>query len=336
MAPQVARGLGVAQTPGVAPVGKRFVIAAALLCLGVTQAVAARPAKQARGGTDYAPELATTRIKKKAKAPTRKALRPPARTAPARSLVRPGLRRVRADALARFASTASGGAVDIRMGAATRIHIAKRKISLRVELPGGAGGGATSLVLRGRLIGDGADGALAVAFTGADVRRTRGGIQLREAVTDVGAIRGTLRLEGDELAIDVSGLDGVADKSFGMPSSGARLTLRAVAGQGLAGAPRSGRSVTTLNMTSFALGDGVEALRWIVEVDEPGLGSRRYEVGGVLDLTTRSLHGMTVASVGGRRFDPRQLEPILERTVLNSLRGRGDDLRIVGGIRQAD
>jgi len=319
--------------PDVVPGGTTFLLAAALLCAPVTQAVAARPSKSARASTDYAPELAPrTKAKPKASRKKTQALRPP-RTAPARSLVRPGLRRVHAEGLARFASTTGEGAVDIRMGAATRIQIAKRKISLRVALPTGAGGGATELVLRGRLLGDAADGALAIAFTGADVRRTRGQIQLREAVNDVAAIRGTLRLEGNDLVVDVSGLDAVAGKSFGMPSSGTRLSLRAAAGQP---APSSTRSVTTLHMTTFDLGDGVEALRWIVEIAEPGYGSRRYEVGGVLDSRTRSLHGMTVASVGGRRFDARSLEPILERQVLSSLRGRGDDLRVVGGIRQAD
>jgi hypothetical protein len=293
-------------------------------------ALAARSGKA--GATDYAPELAPARAKATRK--KAKALRPPARTAPARPLIRPGLRRLHGDGLARFASTAEGGAVDIRMGAATRIHIAKRKISLRVQLPGGAGGGATELVLRGRLVGDGTAGDLAIAFTGADVRRTRGQIQLREAVGDLAAIRGTLRLEGDDMVVDISGLDGVAGKSFGVQSSGARLSLRAAAGERMVAS--GGRAVTTLNMTTFALGDGVEALRWVIEVDEPGYGSRRFEVGGVLDSRTRSLHGMTFTPIGARGTGARQFDAILERQVLSSLRGRGDDLRIVGGIRQAD
>lgn len=323
-------------TRRVAPGVERFVIAAALLCCAAPAAHAGKkaPAKTRRSA-DFAPELSPAKptvIKKKVK---RASLRPPRkRTAPSRPLVRPGLRRVRADGLARLVSSAGGGAVDIRIGAETRLQVAKRKISLRVKLPAGSGGTSSQLVLRGRLIGDGAEGSVGIAFTRAEVRRTRGGVQLREAVADVRAIRGTLRLDGEDVAVDLTGLDGALNQSFGMESSGARMTLRAAAGP--RAIVRTGRTATTLNMTAFDLGEGVEALRWIVEVEEPGMAARRYELGGVLDVRTRSLHGMTVAAVGGRRGDTRQLEPLFERQVLNSLRARGDDLRIVGGIRAAD
>lgn len=288
----------------------------------------AEPDKAAAGKPAAEPATTAAPAKKKPAAPI-------ARTAPARPLVRPGLRRVRADGLARVAATAAGGAVDIRMGAATTVHIAKRAISMRVRLPGGAGGESAELVLRGRLIGDGASGALAIAFTAADVRRTSGAGTRRQAVSDLGGLRGTLRFEGDDLAVDLSGLDGVAGTSFGLPAAGARLSLRAAAGRKPPATGSAGRTATTLNLTSFDLGDQLEALRWIIEVDEPGRPTSRYEVGGVLDARTRSLHGLTVTEVGrrgGRRVD----SGVLERTVLNSLRGRGDDLRIVGGIREAD
>lgn len=249
--------------------------------------------------------------------------------------------RVRSSALARLASTAGDGVIDVRVGAATTLHVRKRVISLNVRLPNAGSGGDDRIILRGRLLGDGSTGALPIAFTAVDLRKRRGGIELRQATRDVAQVSGTLRFDGDDAVIDVRGLDGVTGQRFALPVSGSTLTMRVALrpARAAAGGTSAGRSARTLNLTTLAVGDQVEALRWIIEVDEPGQVGRRFELGGVLDLATRSIHALTIAEVapGGpkvaRDRDPARLISLLERQITSSLRGRGlADLRIVGGI----